>query len=93
LWDERGCSGIAFVTADACSVAAADACPGTALAAASANCLRLNHSQTAVPMAPTAKSTAPATMDQLRFMICLAMLGMRFRLTPQSIWGTRLAGG
>jgi hypothetical protein len=27
---ERGCSGIALATADACSVAAADACPGIA---------------------------------------------------------------
>ena len=68
-------SGIALATADASSVAAADACPGIALAAASASCLRLNHSQIAIPIAPTKKSTAPSTLDQLRLMLCLAMLG------------------
>jgi hypothetical protein len=72
---ESGCSGIASATSDACSVAAADACPGIALAAESANCLRLTHSQTATPIAPTAKSTAPGTMDQLLFMFCLAIFG------------------
>lgn len=74
---DNGCSGIASATAEALSVTAADVCSGTALAAASANCLRLTHSQTAVPMAPTAKSTAPATVNKLRLMVSLAMLGCR----------------